>query len=437
MFCVPVISVPSVVMEFLSSFSTYLHRPELSHLARYLTGLLTLVNKTAWGISSLIFGSPHPSNLSRFFSRGKWNSEDINAIRLEKEKQRLSGANPKFGTLIIDDFLVEKSGKKIYLTGRHYDHSSGRYIWGHQYVSSLLVHRRGTVAVDLKPYVRREDCERYQWEFKSKNELFRESVRGARRAELPFDCVVFDSWYLNRDNCDYVERSGLNWVSHLKRNTKIRWRGKKFKVSRWYKFYGGEFKEKEIETKPYKDEVRRHRVIEVVVYVYFLGRKGKLLVERGERGEERYYLTNHLEWDARQVLTRYRYRWVVETYHRDLKQHLGLGECEMRTKEAVLHHVSAVLMGATLLERMVSESGLVEWAERQRSTGMGRKQRHLLAFVVRDFILWILRYVGTEESKAEEVFKALHEHLRLEELERVMRKTGQKGGEDNDFKERG
>ena len=214
MLCVPVVSVPSVVMEFLSSFSTYLHRPELSHLSRYLTGLLTLVNKTACGISSLIFGSPHPSNLSRFFSRGKWESEEINAIRLAEEKRRLSGAKAKFGTLIIDDLLVEKSGKEICLTGTHYDHASGRYIWGHQYVSSLLVHRRGTVAVDLKPYVRREDCERYQWEFKSKNELFRESVREARESELPFDCVVFDCWYLNRDNCDYVERNGLNWVSH-------------------------------------------------------------------------------------------------------------------------------------------------------------------------------------------------------------------------------
>ena len=99
MFCVPVMSVPSVITEFLSSLS-YFHKPELKHLAHYLTGLLTLMNKTCRGISSMVYDAKHPSSLSRFFSRGKWESEEVNSLRLSMEKSRLSDENPRFGTLI-------------------------------------------------------------------------------------------------------------------------------------------------------------------------------------------------------------------------------------------------------------------------------------------------------------------------------------------------
>ena len=428
MFCVPVMSVPSVITEFLSSLS-YFHKPELKHLAHYLTGLLTLMNKTCRGISSMVFDSRHPSSLSRFFSRGKWESEEVNSLRLSMEKSRLSDENPRFGTLIVDDVFVKKRGKKIPLSSYHYDPTDGTHKWGHKFVSSLLIHKRTKVAVSLKPYVRKEDCGRWNWEFKSKNELFKETVKEALRAELPLNCVVFDSWYLNRQNCDFLEENGLNWVSSLKKNAKVRWHGKMLRVDKWYERYGKKMKHKIVKTNPFNDREEEHRVLEKVMNVFFLGRKAKLVVEDGEGGEVKFYLTNRLEWDAGMVLTRYRYRWVIETYHRDLKQHLGLGECEMRTVEAVKHHISSVLMGATLLDRMVSESGLMEWVESQRSTAMGRKQRSLLTFVVRDFILWILRFVGAEEEKCEEIFSALHQHLRLEELERVIGGIELKGEE--------
>lgn len=420
MMCVPVVSVPTAVSEFTERFSPYFHQPELRHLGRYLTGLTALVNKTASGMCGLLFDAPHSSNLTRFIASGKWENEEVQELRLEKERERFSGSSSRQGNLVLDDFIVEKSGKQIALCSRHHDHSDNRWKWGHCYVSSLLVHREGVVPMDLKLYVRQKDCAGYGWEFRSKNELFRQSLKQGLAAGLAFACVVFDAWYLNRRNCDFIEEHGLSWIARMKANMKVRWQGETLSVKEWYEKYGTLRKQRQVKTNPYQGEPKTYTVTEATLYVCFLGRKAKVVVSCAEKGELVFLLTNRSDWSASHVLTRYGYRWMIETLHKDLKQHLGLGECEMRTKEAVLHHASTVLMGATLLDEMVRQSGLVEWAQHQRSTALGSKQRFLLASLVRDFILWLLHFVGAEESKCQSLFAALHEHLNRNELSKLL-----------------
>jgi len=421
----PVVSVPVPFRQFVEELNFYLHKPEVKNLSRYCTGLCTMVNKTAAGICSMLLNSPVSSSLSNFMSNGKWDANIVNRERLKIVRDRYRDSSRRHGTLVIDDFISEKTGKNIALCSRHFDHTDGKYKWGHLYVSSLLSHRDGMTPVDLKIYVREKDCASYDWEFKTKNELFRRTIDEAVKSGLPFDCVVFDAWYTNKENCDYVSKEKeLNCVFPIKSNWLVRWNGEDMPISDWYRVYGKACRHKVVEINPYHDSPKKFYVTVANIYVCSLRRKVKLVVSHeGETiGKDPTFLaTYRFDWDARFILTHYDYRWSIEPMHRDFKQHLGLGGCEMRTKEAVLHHAAAVLLSATLLDEVIEESGVMRWAQRQRSTGIGRKQRFLLHNLIKEFILWILGFVNADQRKAEEIFNTLKQQLHNPEFENQMK----------------
>ncbi len=123
--CVPIVMVPKLAYVFLERFKRYIHKAERANPGQYLTGLMGLVNKIARGISMKMFNVSDSSNLTRCISRGTWESDEVNRLRLEKERERFAESSPRRGTLAIDDLLVEKSGKHIALCSTHYEHGEG------------------------------------------------------------------------------------------------------------------------------------------------------------------------------------------------------------------------------------------------------------------------------------------------------------------------
>ena len=46
-------------------------------------------------------------------------------------------------------------------------------------------------------------------------------------------------------------------------------------------------------------------------------------------------VTNRITWEVTRILQVYRYRWTgTETFHRDGKQQLGMGDCQLRDPRA-------------------------------------------------------------------------------------------------------
>ena len=53
-----------------------------------------------------------------------------------------------------------------------------------------------------------------------------------------------------------------------------------------------------------------------------------------ERQGSKFLLTNRLHWEISCILNVYRKRWTgIETFHRDGKHHLGMGDCQLRSGE--------------------------------------------------------------------------------------------------------
>jgi hypothetical protein len=63
-------------------------------------------------------------------------------------------------------------------------------------------------------------------------------------------------------------------------------------------------------------------------------------------------VTNRVQWEVTRVVRVYRHRWTgTETFHRDGKQPLGMGDGPLRTREGQSRHQYLVMRAYSLLMR--------------------------------------------------------------------------------------
>ena len=59
----------------------------------------------------------------------------------------------------------------------------------------------------------------------------------------------------------------------------------------------------------------------------------------------------------------YRHRWTgTETFHRDGKQQLGMGDCQLRDAEGQTRHMHLVMLAYSLLMQQLRQGHAYEWA---------------------------------------------------------------------------
>ena len=78
----------------------------------------------------------------------------------------------------------------------------------------------------------------------------------------------------------------------------------------------------------------------------------------GERSSIRYLLASTPRLSARNVVLRYKSRWIIETLFWDLKQHLGISNHQGITLCASEKHVAAASLAVMVLDHVRINSGL-------------------------------------------------------------------------------
>ena len=69
------------------------------------------------------------------------------------------------------------------------------------------------------------------------------------------------------------------------------------------------------------------------------------------RNGKKYFATNDLQLSKKEILTRYRGRWEIETIFRMLHSKLGLDECQARKLDSQIAHYHLCLMAYVVLEK--------------------------------------------------------------------------------------
>ena len=74
-------------------------------------------------------------------------------------------------------------------------------------------------------------------------------------------------------------------------------------------------------------------------------------------------VTNRITWEVSRVVRVYRNRWTgTETFHRDGKQQLGLGDCQLRDVQGQTRHMYLVMLAYSLLMSQLRQGRACEWA---------------------------------------------------------------------------
>lgn len=361
---------PTWLKEPINKLSLSYHQEKL--LARYVTGLIASGNKTIAGISSM-FMKQSIRSMNRLMTEYPWDTGKINMERLEELQKHNETRWSKYGIIIIDDTIMEKTGKDIPYVGKLYDHSEGRFVNGHCIVSTHYADDKTSYAIDYRLYVKKGNDG-----FKTKIELARELVEQYRF--IPAQTVVWDTWYTCKEMVEHIEGMNKFWIGACRSNVLVKVNRKYVTVGEWANSIdSSKFHEVEVNE-------RKFKVYNKHLYIKSLGCFKRMIVSIADNGKDRIYLLTNRSDHVKKIIADYMLRWKIENFHKDAKQHLGLGKVQVRNIEGIKKHWYLVFLAHSLLRLGVSESSF----GRTLIRSIGKKAKSVCLELLEGFISWIV-----------------------------------------------
>ena len=173
----------------LKNYESCFSKPQWNHFNTYIHGLLLgeRGEKNIQDIADNMLDGRHQSSLNRFLTRHKWDVQQLNAIRLQQNLSHRNG-----GVLIVDDTIIEKSGKHMDGVGFLFDHCKGKSVRCHDIVSTHYQHGNQQVPLYFTPYAKEELAMQQDIWFKTKIQIALDLFRKSLMKICP-EVVVFDA----------------------------------------------------------------------------------------------------------------------------------------------------------------------------------------------------------------------------------------------------
>jgi SRSO17 transposase len=358
----PILEIPEDVSRLCTAYTPAFSAPQYRQFEKFITSLMVSDDADIEALASGYRLSQSYDSLHHFVSESPWDINDVlkHTVGVLKNLPHGQGLHEQ-GMLIIDDTLIEKYGKLMEAAGKLWDHSQGRYLnYAHCLVGLCWAdHKKLRYPLRFEMYQKEDWCKAHKETFKTKIQLAIELVEWAVTQGIPFQTVVFDSWFFTKDFCDYIEELGKDWISMSKSDRIVTVKGKKISVQE----YAKTLKPLSLQTCELKG--KRYAVHSVQGRFQCL-KRGKetvrLIVSFEEKSKEKggghkqpvYLVSNRKDIRPERLLRGYQIRWNVETFFKDAKSHLGLGDYQMRRLNGIKSHWCLVFTSAVVLE-------LVRW----------------------------------------------------------------------------
>jgi hypothetical protein len=314
------------------------------HVVHYIDGLIALNKKTIKQISIAIVEGETESSLNRVLSEAIFKQDVLEERYLKKIAYLMGGMEV---SLLFDDTLVKREGKKVEETQRHKNHSgSEEFITGHQFFTSVLY--TPVLQLPLLPKL-------YSKNTGSKIQMALDIIDFVLE-RMPIGTVLFDSWYSDKKIIKKCMTRKVRVVCVIKTNRTISLeRGEWLPLSTFSKdIPRKEFEYYLIDENEYK--VANHLVkLKGVPVVKMITSKKK----EGKRHKKKAHIisTNKKDTPA-EIIRFYENRWFIETYHRDIKQNLGFDKVFVRKKEGIVRHSIFSSLAYTTLKLYMFHRGM-------------------------------------------------------------------------------
>ena len=390
-----IVEIPQIVEDALDQFSDlFANAPQRRHFAEYLTGLMVASNKTVSGIQAEFAQTTDQSCLNRFLTEVNWDVKALNTKRLELLQADPSTRYHKQGVIALDDVLIDHDGKLIKDVGWFWDHAEQRHKIAHDDLFANYVCPNGKhYPLDFRRFKKREQCEATGELFQDHGVLFRQLIDWVCEREIP-GAFTFDSHFSSSENLNHIhEQKNLQnesraYVGDLKTNRKLEVRGKSIRADEFATTIARESR-KELRRGDdrqwyFTTTVRLPQVKHPVRIVL-------IWKNRRDKKVAKVLVTNRTNWEIHRILKTYRYRWTgTETFHRDGKQELGMGDCQLRSGQGQTRHMYLVMLAYSLLMKQLKQPAAKAWAL-QWLTTIGQACRAVANETLRTTLEWAMK----------------------------------------------
>ena len=330
------------VLFILSWFQEAFSSPSFKLFSSFIVGFIQLGKEghTSSTVQSLArsFLSRSLSSFTRFLGKNRWDMDEVLATALQKFFHALKIKARSVVFLLLDDTIIQKTGKKIPGCAWYKDHAQNlANVFGHQWVLAALFYKQSVLPLGARLYHPKgtKGCGRFHTKITLAKKILQHLC-------LPVACklyVLADSWYWCKELALLCRSYGYHMISQLKSNSIVWLKGKRTPVaelaSRTSAF-------REVAVFLYGKN-KTLKIAKFIAVVKGLGPVAVVIVKE-KRKKIRYLVSTNFLLPALEVVKFYANRWKIEQMIKDLKQRLGLGDYQVRNLPAIQRHVTLVLL---------------------------------------------------------------------------------------------
>ncbi len=407
-----IVEFPQVVEEALRDFGDLLpNEPQRRHFAEYLTGLYVAAHKNVSAINREFADAGDQSCLNRFLTEATWDVGQLNQRRLDLLQDDPSTRYCEQGVIPIDNTLIDHVGELIEDAGWFWDHAEERYKIAHDYIFVNYVCSNGKhYPLDFRRFQKADSCASREIPFKDHTLLCQELIDWVCQRNIP-GTFAFDSYFTNAPILNHIHGKQMangqprGYVGSLKFNRKLEYKGRQLKAAELAQSIAPALR------KPMQHGDRQQWYFTCTLRIPDVKHKVRILIIWQNQTAEQariILVTNRLQWEASRIVRAYRYRWTgTETFHRDGKQQLGMGDCQLRDGQGQTRHMHLVMVAYSLLMKQLRQGHAYDWAYQQLTT-IGEACRAMLRETLRTTMTWAIDHVKEYGWSTERVITHLN-----------------------------
>ncbi len=290
------------------------------------------MNSSCTRLSEIMPEISHDS-VNRFLHREKYNGHDLfmeNAKELE-----LIG-----GSLSVDDSVLDKpysNPEHADLIGYYWSGKHHKAVKGINVITLFYVDINGKcLPINFRIYDKKQN--------KTKNEHFREMLTEVIKWGLIPAIVTGDSWYSGLENLKHIRKNKLNFLFGVDKSRQI-------SIEK-----GSYTRIEQIDDLPQNGKI---------VYLKEFG--NVKLFRQLFKNEYRYYIMGVANLENLEFITQdmfekaHRDHWLIETFHRAIKQVCNIEKFQVRNSRAIKNHIYCAIRAFCKLEIMKSKQIIINW----------------------------------------------------------------------------
>jgi hypothetical protein len=389
-----------VLTGLLEEFRPCFSKPQFRNFSTYTLGLIACEGKKNIDtINRCFLNAKDQSSLNRFLTQSPWNLQKLEEKRLSMSRC-LPVEEGSTGYLLVDDTINRKTGKHMEEAGYHFDSAQGKAVWGHDIVTTHYVNGETEYPVRLSLYVKKKTCQNEQRVFKTKIQLAIEHIEAFMPPAGTNVVVAFDSWFFCRQIVEAVAAKGWDWVTQAESNRLVCLNGEETNVTA----LASGLLEKQFKTVKVKGEE-----FSLCGFEVWMSKVGSVkLVVAKKKGADgfHFYVSNRLDWSAKQVLLAYKVRQSIDVFYRDAKQNLGLEAYQMRRGRGAIIHWHLAFNAYTLLALLRRSACLDSRLLRRCLATLGDVCRYVKDQCFRRLVDWIYQKFK-HQAKPETIYRQL------------------------------